>query len=151
MQQERASSFPAGSFFAILLPVGEMDDFIHSCDAAATYPKNLISHGEYQHTLQNYVDRLDSRERQLLGSEASASLEFWDLDDEAASNCSALRLTRWRLIAVDRLQVCSNQAARIRDSSPLSAFNSSNRSPMPVHVSLKTIQCCSNKRVPNCL
>ena len=64
-----------------------MNDFIHSCNAAATYPKNLVSRGEYQHTLQNYVNHLDSRESNLFGSEDKASLEFWDLVDGATSTC----------------------------------------------------------------
>ena len=71
-----------GFFLGLLV---EMNDFIHSCNAAATYPKNLISHGVYLHTLQSYVDRLDSREGNLFGSENNASLDFWDLDDGAAS------------------------------------------------------------------
>lgn len=62
-----------------------MNDFIHSCNAAATYPKNLISPREYQHTLQSYVDHLDAREKDedLFGDENQAALEFWDLDDGA--------------------------------------------------------------------
>ena len=62
-----------------------MNDFVHSCNAAATYPKNLISHSEYQHTLQAYVQRLDEREHELFGSEDNAAIDFWDLDDGAAS------------------------------------------------------------------
>ena len=62
-----------------------MNDFTHSCDAAATYPKNLLCPGEYQHTLQNYVDHLDSREKDLFDVEDKAFLDFWDLDDGVAS------------------------------------------------------------------
>ena len=61
-----------------------MNDFIQSCNAAATYPKNLISLSEYrgyQHSLQTYVDHLDSRESGLFGSEDKAALDFWDLND----------------------------------------------------------------------
>lgn len=63
-----------------------MNDFIDSCDAAAKYPKNLISPGEYQHALQTYIDHLDLREGELFGSN-EASLDFWDLDDEATGTC----------------------------------------------------------------
>ena len=63
-----------------------MNDFIHSCNAAATYPKNLLSPGEYQHTLQGYVDRLNQREKELFGSEDKAALDFWDLDDGATGD-----------------------------------------------------------------
>ena len=67
-----------------------MNDFIQSCRLATTYPKNLISPGEYrgyQHTLQNYVDKLDSREEELFGPEDKATLDFWDLDDRATREC----------------------------------------------------------------
>jgi hypothetical protein len=65
-----------------------MNDFVNSCNAAATYPKNLISPDEYQHSLQNYVDQLDERESQLFDADDKATLDFWDLDDEAAGTCS---------------------------------------------------------------
>ena len=64
-----------------------MNEFVHSCDASATYPTNLISHNEYQHTLHNYVQILDERQDQLFGPEGKASLDFWDLDDGASSPC----------------------------------------------------------------
>ena len=60
-----------------------MNDFIDSCNAAGTYPKNLISPREYQHTLQRYVDHLDQCEEDLFGLEDKAALEFWDLEDGA--------------------------------------------------------------------
>jgi hypothetical protein len=61
-----------------------MNDFIHSCNAAATYPKNLISTEEYQHNLQSYADQLDQREVQLFSVEDKAHLGFWDLDEGAS-------------------------------------------------------------------
>lgn len=64
-----------------------MNDFIRSCDAAATYPLNLISPGEYKHALQSYVDHLDQQEEQLFGAENKAALDFWDLDDGATGIC----------------------------------------------------------------
>lgn len=62
-----------------------MNHFASSCDAAATYPKNLISPNEYQHTLQGYVDELNVREEKLFDIDDKAALDFWDLDDGAAS------------------------------------------------------------------
>lgn len=62
-----------------------MDDFVNSCNAAATYPKNLISPGEYQHSLQSYRDQLDEREKQLFDVESKATLDFWELDDGTAN------------------------------------------------------------------
>ena len=64
-----------------------MNDFVRSCNAAATYPKNLVSPGEYQHTLQSYVDHLDVREKDLFGVESNAALDFWDLDDGTTGSC----------------------------------------------------------------
>ena len=77
--------FPAVDFVRIIsvFSIFEMNDFVRSCNAAATYPKNLIFSGEYQHTLQNYVDQLDMREGNLFGPRDKASLDFWDLDDGA--------------------------------------------------------------------
>ncbi len=65
-----------------------MDDWVNSCHAAATYPQNLISPGEYQHSLQSYQDQLDEREKQLFDVDSKAALDLWELDDGAASTCS---------------------------------------------------------------
>lgn len=64
-----------------------MNDFIRSCDAAASYPKNLISPGEYKHALQSYVDRLDQHGGRLFGDDKKAALDFLDLDDGAIGTC----------------------------------------------------------------
>ena len=69
-----------------------MNDLVNSCNAAATYPKNLISPGEYQHSLHNYVHQLDERERQLFDIDDKAALDFWDLNDGTASTGSPLNL-----------------------------------------------------------
>ena len=61
-----------------------MNDFNHSCNAASTYPKNLISPGEYQHNLQSYVHQLDQRQDELFDIDAKAALHFWDLEDGVA-------------------------------------------------------------------
>ena len=70
-----------------------MNDFIYSCTAAASYPRNLISHREYQHTLDNYVKELDQRDSQLFGSESNAVLDFWDLADGAPSSSYLMQPT----------------------------------------------------------
>lgn len=67
-----------------------MNDLVHSCNAAPTYPKNLISSGEYQHTLQNYVRQLDEHDTQLFDVEDQAALDFWELHDGLASTSSQL-------------------------------------------------------------
>lgn len=67
-----------------------MNDFIHSCHAAVTYPKNLVSPGEYQHILQSYIEHLDRNDKELFGVEDKAALDFWDLVDGATGtthNC----------------------------------------------------------------
>lgn len=69
--------------------VQKMNDFIHSCNAAATYPQNLISSEEYQHNLQEYVEQLNQREPELFDTEDKAYLEFWDLDEGASGNFHA--------------------------------------------------------------
>ena len=61
-----------------------MNDFVHSCNAAASYPKNNISRSVYrgyQHSLQAYVDHLDLHANDLFGPEDKAALDFWDLTD----------------------------------------------------------------------
>lgn len=68
-----------------------MNDFVHSCNAAPTYPKNLISPGEFQHSLQNYVNQLDERDALLFDVENKAALDFWELDDGHASTSSPAR------------------------------------------------------------
>lgn len=108
-----------------------MNDFIQSCQLATTYPKNLISPGEfqgYQHTLQNYVNNLDSRENELFGPEDKASLDFWDLDDGTPGKCYRQDLEDSeciRLMATDRIQIHPYQTTRTGTASPLSALASS--------------------------
>ena len=74
----------------LALKLHAMNDLVHSCNAAPTYPKNLISSGEYQHTLQNYVRQLDEHDTQLFEVEAQAALDFWELHDGLASTSSQL-------------------------------------------------------------
>ena len=62
-----------------------MNDFVRSCNAAARYPKNLIFPGEYQHSLQTYIDQLDERDTHLFDVENKAALDFWELDNGLAS------------------------------------------------------------------
>lgn len=70
-----------------------MNDFTHSCDAAHTYPKNLISPGEYRHSLQNYVDHLNRSDRHLfVDVDDDAVLDFWELDDGRPGTGSQLDL-----------------------------------------------------------
>ena len=117
-----------------------MNDFIQSCKLATTYPKNLISPGEhqgYQHTLQNYVDNLDSREKELFGPEDKASLDFWDLDDGTTSECTRQDLGDsglMRLMVTDRIQIHTYKATGIGETSFFSALASSKRSAMPFYV-----------------
>ena len=131
-----------------------MNDFIQSCKLATTYPKNLISPGEhqgYQHTLQNYVDNLDSRENELFGPEDKASLDFWDLDDGATGECTRQDLgdsELMRLMATDRIQICTYKATGTGEASSFSAVTSSKRSAMPFYVMWNHLtQWCRNTDV----
>jgi hypothetical protein len=67
-----------------------MNDLINSCNAATTYPKNLTSPNNYQHTLQEYVDLLDQRGGELFDVEDVAALDFWELDENASSRSPTL-------------------------------------------------------------
>lgn len=70
-----------------------MNEFIQSCNTSAIYPKNLIFPAEYQHSLQNYVDQLRLREKELFVCNDTAALDFWELDDEATS--TSMLQGRW--------------------------------------------------------
>lgn len=117
-----------------------MNDFIHSCNAAATYPKNLISPSDYQHTLQRYVNDLDEREARLFGVEDRATVNFVDLDDGATStSCdettktSKLNLLIKRTEA-GRLQKHVYRTTGIAGLSSVSTAGPSNWSNMQIYV-----------------
>lgn len=114
-----------------------MNDFAHSCNAAQTYPKNLISPGAYQHTLQNYVDHLDQHDRQLFDVEDEAVLDFWELDDALAGTGSQLESEVAPFINEDgRFPTHHHQVTRPGETHPLSTTGPTTRSNMPLCVSV---------------
>ncbi len=72
-----------------------MDRFITSCNASANYPKNLVQHTIYEHTIVSYFQRLNEKEHRLFGDEAVAALDFWEMDDEGHGGSPA----SWFLLA----------------------------------------------------
>lgn len=116
-----------------------MNDFVHSCHAAPSYPKNLISPGEYQHSLQNYVSQLDEHNTQLFDVEDKAALAFWELNDGLASTHSRFNLEP---------APATNQAGRVRtdnhqgrgpgETHPLSTISPPHRSDLSICVSVES-------------
>ena len=59
-----------------------MEQLISSCDAANSYPMNLVKQSVYEHILSAYSRRLDEQDSRLFRSETEASLDFWDFDHD---------------------------------------------------------------------
>lgn len=114
-----------------------MNELVNSCNAAATYPKNLISPGEYQHSLQTHLDQLDERESQLFDVDNKAALDFWDFDDGTASTY-LLPIEPEVAPPIDegvRFPTHNHQATGSGKSHPLSTTGPTNRSKMSICVS----------------
>lgn len=60
-----------------------MELFLGSCRNAADYPKNLVYHNPYEHSLVSYWERLDEQKSRLFFDETKAAVDFWDYDHQA--------------------------------------------------------------------
>ncbi len=49
-------------------------------EAAADYPRNIVRHNIYEHSLEAYCRLLDERESRLFAKEAEAAVDFWEFD-----------------------------------------------------------------------
>jgi hypothetical protein len=70
-----------------------MDRLVHSNDAAAEYPKNLVYRQADEHALNQYVKHLDYREDHLFGHESNAAVHFWQFGHEGQGVLIALCVT----------------------------------------------------------
>ena len=55
-------------------------ELTRSIEAAADYPRNIVRHNNYEHSLEAYSRLLDARESRLFTKQAEASLDFWEFD-----------------------------------------------------------------------
>ncbi len=51
-----------------------------SIKAAADYPRNIVRHNTYEHSLEAYSRLLDESESRLFAKQAEAALDFWEFD-----------------------------------------------------------------------
>ena len=51
-----------------------------SIEAAADYPRNIVRHNTYEHSLEAYYQLLDARESRLFAKPADAALDLWQFD-----------------------------------------------------------------------
>ncbi|KAH7123564.1 hypothetical protein B0J11DRAFT_435355 [Dendryphion nanum] len=59
-----------------------MDKLKKACDWERDYPLNIIYNDDYHHTLQNYYERLNVREKNLFWDKKGCSVDFWELNHE---------------------------------------------------------------------
>lgn len=62
-----------------------MERLLESCNQAAHFPRNLIHHDTYEHSLKAYVERLDERQLGLFHKEEHARLDLVDFDAQTWS------------------------------------------------------------------
>jgi len=65
-----------------------MEHLSASCNAAATYPRNLVRPNTYEYDLIGYTKRLDERQDSLFCNENKAVLDFWECHDGGKSTLS---------------------------------------------------------------
>ncbi len=51
-----------------------------SCEEALDFPKNLIRHNTYEHSIDSYYERLNEHESRLFHNEAQATVDFSEFD-----------------------------------------------------------------------
>ena len=56
------------------------EELTKSIEAAADYPRNIVRHNIYEHSIEAYSRLLDIRENALFAKQAEAALEFWEFD-----------------------------------------------------------------------
>jgi len=59
----------------------EMERFQESCCSAATFPRNLVNHGTYDHILRKYSERLDEKQDRLFCGAGEASVDLLESQD----------------------------------------------------------------------
>ena len=57
-----------------------MQQLHDACEIAQSYPTNLVHPNTYQHNLNDYLNRLNDRERDLFREKENALVDFWELD-----------------------------------------------------------------------
>lgn len=54
------------------------DSFLVSCNAASTYPRNIVSLNPYSHITDMYIERLKEEEQRLFCVESRSDVELWE-------------------------------------------------------------------------
>jgi hypothetical protein len=62
-----------------------MEQLLRSCDKAASFPRNIIHHDTYEHTLIAYEQRLNERQLDLFHKEENAEVDLIDFDTQTQS------------------------------------------------------------------
>lgn len=64
----------------------KMEQLQQSCDSFESYPLNLIRPNTFLHNLNDYLNRINIREKDLFRDKESSSVDFWELDDTQGSS-----------------------------------------------------------------
>lgn len=56
------------------------DQLNASCEGSLDFPRNLIRHNSYEHTINSYHERLDEEESRLFQKEFKSAVDFSEFD-----------------------------------------------------------------------
>ncbi|KAF2265884.1 hypothetical protein CC78DRAFT_567210 [Lojkania enalia] len=68
-----------------------MQQLQDACEDAQNYPMNLVHRNIYQHSLQDYHNRLNEREKDLFRDKENAIVDFWELDHKKGFYSTAIK------------------------------------------------------------
>ncbi|KAH8748009.1 hypothetical protein F5882DRAFT_90006 [Hyaloscypha sp. PMI_1271] len=94
-----------------------MERFITSCDQAASFPKNLLHHDVHMHKLNEYLERLDTREVELFSDEGNGKLALMVYNVQTRESQSSVISS-----LLDLKAHISRSAPSASDSNPITAF-----------------------------
>jgi len=75
-----------------------LEKFIKSCNAADSFPKNVVPYETCEYILTDYFNRLDDREEVLFSPGDKASLILWEYNDDRHGNATVIHIMRIVLI-----------------------------------------------------
>ena len=70
----------------------EKGQLLVSCKEALLFPRNLVCHNDYEHTLNSYYNRLNEFQTKLFQDESKSALDFSELDYDSNGRSTTIRL-----------------------------------------------------------
>lgn len=92
-------------------------NFVQSYNEKNTFPKSLVRHNSYEHTLDTYVDRLENQKARLfLQDESLTSLKSWTFNEQTRGRLKSGYPELWKqLTTLDFLPVSIENRAHLEN------------------------------------